>query len=241
MAIVLVGGGPDTTRTASCIEPFRAACRRSGAARIGLLLTGDRSAAVHYAPGYRSLLEPTAGRVDVVPLDEGPGDPRRFDALVVGGGPTPAYHDALAPAMPTVRAMAMAGTPYLGFSAGAMIAPERALIGGYRSAGREVCSAEWSEGLDEVTLRPGIGLVPWTVEVHAAQAGTLGRVLSAVAAGTVPTAVALDEDTALHVDATGSARVLGSGRAWWLRHDDDGGVRVDQATSGAPRDSAVGP
>ena len=66
------------------------------------------------------------------------------------------------------------GRPYLGFSAGAMIAPERAIIGGYRVRGVEVCPEEASEGLGEVELREGLGLVPFAVDVHAAQAGTLG-------------------------------------------------------------------
>lgn len=94
--------------------------------------------------------------------------------------------------------MVKMGTLPLGFSAGTMIASECGIIGGYRSA----------------------GIVPWSVEVHAAQAGTLCRVLEAVAADTVTSAVAPDEDTAVHVDADGNHHVLGSGRAWWVSHDD---------------------
>ena len=41
-----------------------------------------------------------------------------------------------------------------------MIAPERAIIGGYRVRGVEVCPEESSEGLGEVELREGLGLVP---------------------------------------------------------------------------------
>lgn len=192
MSIVLVGGGPDTTRTYRCIAPFIEACKRGKAARVGLFLAGDESSAKHFAPDYLRLLDGIDGVVDVVPLDEGHGDITRFDALVIGGGPTPVYHTALVSVLPTVRAMSEAGTPYLGFSAGAMIASELAIIGGYRSAGIDVCSADWSEGLDKVTLRSGIGIVPWSVEAHAAQAGTLGRVLDAVASGIVTSAVALD-------------------------------------------------
>ena len=61
----------------------------------------------------------------------------------------------------------------MGFSAGAMVAPARAIVGGYRIRGTEVCPVEWSEGLEEVEIRDGLGLVPFAVDVHAAQAGTL--------------------------------------------------------------------
>ena len=230
MAIVLVGGGPDTTRSLSCLAPFVAACRRRGAARVGLLLAGDRASAEHFAPEYRALLPGLS--VEVVPLADGVGDVTRLDAVVVGGGPTPVYHDALRDVLPVLRGMVAAGVPYLGFSAGAMVAAELALVGGYRAGGAEVCPVGWSEGLDELTLRPGIGLVPWTVEVHAAQAGTLGRAVAAVAGGGALSVVALDEDTALHIDDDGARHVLGSGRAWWVTSDDAGGARVD-ATSPA--------
>ncbi len=222
MGVVLVGGGPDTTRSATCVEPFIEECRRRSASRVGLLLAGDRTSADHFAAAYLALLGELAGTVEVVPLDDGVSDVTRFDAVVVGGGPTPEYHDRLAAALRAIGEMVAGGAPYLGFSAGAMIAAETAVIGGHLSAGVEVCPAEWSEGLAEVTLRPGIGVVTWAVEVHAAQAGTLGRAIDAVASGAVGSAVALDEDTALHVDAAGVPRVLGSGRAWWVTRDDDG-------------------
>ena len=239
MDVVLVGGGPDTTRSRACVAPFVAACRVRGATRIGVLLVGDRLSANHFAPAYLELLAGTDAVLDVVALDEGPGDPSRFDAVVVGGGPTPAYHDALTPVMTTVRAMVRAGVPYLGFSAGAMVAAERAIVGGYVCNGVPVCSPEWSEGLEEVTVRHGIGVVPWSVEVHAAQAGTLGRAIVSTAAGAIPSAVALDEDTALHVGRSGEPTVLGSGRAWWMSRDGED-LRMTVATAQAGTASVPG-
>ena len=91
--------------------------------------------------------------------------------------------------------MASPGSGYL--SAGAMVAPVRAIVGGYRIRGTEVCSVDWSEGLEEVEIREGLGLVPFAVDVHAAQAGTLGRAVGAVAKGLVDRAAAVDENTAL--------------------------------------------
>ncbi len=138
---------------------------------------------------------------------------------MVGGGPTPDYLAGLHGSAAAIRAAAAAGVPYLGFSAGAMIAPQRALVGGYRIRGIEVCSAECSEGLDELDVRDGLGLVPFAVDVHAAQAGTLSRAVGAVAEGLVDRAVAVDENTALvlrHADLA-DLEVIGTGNCWTIR------------------------
>jgi cyanophycinase len=149
-------------------------------------------------------------------------DPALFDgvdAVVVGGGLTPAYLAGLHPAMPALTRIVAGGASYLGFSAGAMLAPERALIGGYRVDGVELCGEECSEGLDALDIREGLGLAPFAVDVHAAQAGTLGRAVGAVAAGLVARAVAIDESTALILPAAGSEdfEVIGSGNCWDVR------------------------
>ena len=132
------------------------------------------------------------------------------DAIVVGGGPTPGYLDGLRPSAAAIRRGGRRrALPYLGFSAGAMVAPERAIVGGYRIRGTEVCPEDASEGLEELEIRDGLGLVPFAVDVHAAQAGTLGRAVGAVAQGLVDRAVAVDENTALvlpHCGPGGAAR-----------------------------------
>jgi cyanophycinase len=109
--------------------------------------------------------------------------------------------------------------PYLGFSAGAMIATGTALLGGYLSNGIEVCGEECSEGLAELEIRDGLGLAPFAVDVHAAQAGTLSRAVGAVAAGLVNRAVAVDENTALVLAAAGDEgfKLLGTGNCWDIR------------------------
>jgi cyanophycinase len=113
--------------------------------------------------------------------------PRRADldgaaGVYVAGGFTPGYHDALVAAgddwLPR-------DVPYAGFSAGAAVAAERAIIGGWRLDGRAVCAPEAGEDLDELAVAPGLGLVPFAVDVHATQWGTLTRLVHAVAAGLV--------------------------------------------------------
>ena len=108
----------------------------------------------------------------------------------------------------------------MGFSAGAMVAPVRAIVGGYRIRGTEVCPAEWSEGLEDVEIRDGLGLVPFAVDVHAAQAGNPrpGR-WGGAQRPCLDRAVAVDENTALvlhHADLE-ELDVIGTGNCWTIR------------------------
>jgi len=228
MSIILVGGGPDTVTTPVVFDRFvKDVRRRAGGSRpprIAVVLFDREGSSEYFLPAY---LEPLQSRIpcDVAPtlLRAGePAEPAAFDdvdGIVVGGGPTPEYLAGLLGSAAAIRAAAAAGVPYLGFSAGAMIAPQRALVGGYRIRGIEVCSVECSEGLDELDVRDGLGLVPFAVDVHAAQAGTLSRAVGAVAEGLVDRAVAVDENTALvlrHADLE-DLEVIGAGNCWTIR------------------------
>ena len=228
MSIILVGGGPDTVTTPVVFDRFVKDIRnRTGGsrpARIAVVLFDREGSSEYFLPAY---LEPLHSRTpcELTPVllrDNEPADPGAFDdvdGIVVGGGPTPDYLDGLRGSAAAIRAAVAAGVPYLGFSAGAMIAPRRALVGGYRILGVEVCSEECSEGLDELEVRDGLGLVPFAVDVHTAQAGTLSRAVAAVAEGLVDRAVAVDENTALvlrHADLE-DLEVIGTGNCWSIR------------------------
>ncbi|TFB82027.1 peptidase S51 [Cryobacterium sp. TMT1-3] len=146
------------------------------------------------------------------------------DGIIIGGGVTPDYLAALLPIAGEIRRQVSAGVPYLGFSAGAMIAAERALIGGWRIGGVEVAPEDVAEGLDEITLAQGLGLLDVTVDVHAAQSGSLSRLIAATEAGLVDGGLAIDENTVL-VIGEGALRVLGAGSVWKVSQA-DGGVLV---------------
>lgn len=228
MSIILVGGGPDTVTTPIIFDRFVKDVRnRAGGSRpprIAVVLFDREGSSEYFLPAY---LDPLHSRtpcesVPVLLRAHDPADPEEFndvDAIVVGGGPTPDYLDGLRDAAEAIRAAVAAGVPYLGFSAGAMIAPQRALVGGYRIRGVEVCSEECSEGLDELEVRDGLGLVRFAVDVHTAQAGTLSRAVAAVAEALVDRAVAVDENTALvlrHADLN-DLEVIGAGNCWSIR------------------------
>jgi cyanophycinase len=223
VSIHLVGGGPFAASDAAA--PFLAeATARSAAVgrtvpRIGLLSVAGSSAA-GVSPSTADIAEVLGGarQAEVLVTEIAPGEVfsttvlSDVDALVVGGGVTPHYLDAVAPLVDQIRLLVSDGLPYLGYSAGAMIASDRALIGGWR-IGVEICPEAASEGLDEVELREGLGLVDLTIDVHAVQAGTLARLVASAEAEFVTAGIAIDEDTTLVV-GEGALEVRGTGSVW---------------------------
>lgn len=230
----LIGGGRDEDALAPLFAAFVDDARRglvSGIPDICVLLvtledddeTEER---------FRRAVSRAGANADVHTIFEGDGFAADAvsgaDGILVGGGLTPAYHAAFTAVGPRIRERVRAGVPYLGFSAGAAIAAERALIGGYRIDAIEVCDADAGEELDEVTVVPGLGLVPHTVDVHAAQWGTVSRLAAAAAAGLVESGVAIDEHTALTMDGAqaGAATARGRGAVWWVEAPQTGAPRV---------------
>ncbi|MFF9767080.1 hypothetical protein ACF1GT_10800 [Streptomyces sp. NPDC014636] len=229
----LIGGGWDR---AEVYEPFLREVR--GERRVGCLILDEGDGAAQferYAAALRKagpsctpvpLLVPLGGRFEPETALDG------IDGLLVCGGLTPAYQEALAGCLERLpRLLAEREVPYAGFSAGAAVAARRAVVGGWLVDGVPVCPEETGEDLSEVEVRAGLGLVPFAVDVHAAQWGTLARLVAAVGRGDVPYGVAVDENTLLVV-GDGEARVAGAGRAHVVRPQPPGTVTVRSYTPG---------
>ncbi|TDN44875.1 cyanophycinase [Curtobacterium flaccumfaciens] len=239
MSIHLVGGGPFAAADAAA--PFLAeATARSAAVgrtvpRIGLLSVASSVGASPSSTADIAEVLGGARQAEVLVSEIAPGEVfsttvlSDVDALVVGGGVTPHYLDAVAPLVDQIRLLVADGLPYLGYSAGAMIAADRALVGGWRIGGVEICPEEAAEGLDEVELREGLGLVDLTIDVHAVQAGTLARLIASAEAEFVTAGLAIDEDTTLVV-GEGALEVRGTGSVWRVVAGDES---VSVATMGA--------
>ena len=165
---------------------------------------------------------PHGGALDPAVLDD-------VDGVLVGGGLTPAYLDAVLPLADLIRALVADGRPYAGFSAGSAIAARHALLGGWRHHGVPVLDEDFGEDCDELLVRDGLGLTELTIDVHAAQWGTLARLITAVGGGLAREGAAIDEDTALVVH-DGTA-VAGAGNVWWVSSD-DGTVAVRREPAG---------
>lgn len=136
--------------------------------------------------------------------------------LFVCGGSTPLYHRALCTDLSWVDYLRENALPYGGTSAGAVVAAERAILGGWQTADdmpRPILSEEVSEGLEPLTVRPGAGLAPFAVEAHAGQGGTLTRLIHAVQRWLVSEGWAIDEDTLLAIHPT-RIQIYGRGHAY---------------------------
>ena len=230
MSVHLVGGGGDPAHDAAVFTTFlsEVTSRASLAGRdepiVAIVTVGPGSAHAE------ELAESLGDNVQTRRSTLAPGDTAALtavsavDGIIIGGGVTPDYLAALLPIAGEIRRQVSSGVPYLGFSAGAMIAAERALIGGWRIGGVEVTPEHVSEGLDEITLAQGIGLLDVTVDVHAAQSGSLSRLIAATEAGLIDGGLAIDENTVLVV-GEGALGVLGAGSVWRVSQA-DGGVLV---------------
>ncbi|GAA1842223.1 hypothetical protein ACFFOM_07305 [Microlunatus capsulatus] len=243
MSTHLVGGGRDQGRHRDVYGPFLAEAaalareRGTDVAEVGVVVVHEVDddgpadlawfAAALAACGpvrCRPLPVPEGGRLDPASLDG-------LHGLLVAGGLTPAYAEALAPAAAAVRALVDGGAPYLGFSAGAAVAARQALVGGYRLDGVVVTAEDNGEERDELAVVEGLGLVDLAMDVHAAQWGTLTRLVAAVAAGRLGPGVAVDEGTVLVLAPGATPRVAGAGRVWWVEPAGDGAVRVCPQTA----------
>ena len=245
-AVHLVGGGRDESAVLPLFAAFVQDAGADLAARprihVLLVLEPDDAESVDRFAGALRL----AGADAVVhAIVEGemfaPTALAGADGVFIGGGLTPAYHAAMVRIAPILRERVATGMPYLGFSAGAAIAAERALIGGFRLGGVLVCDEDAGEELDELGVVAGLGLVPFSVEVHAAQWGTLSRLVAAVDAGLIASGFAIDEHTAViwrGARDAGDVTIAGAGAAWHVERDagsPTSPVGVTRRTDGQPR------
>lgn len=241
MSVHLVGGGWSASNDGAVYAPFLAeAAERAAAAgfegppRIAVVVVRDGDGADH-ADTLIAAASP-GGPFEPVVSAFGHGDSATTAALadvhgiLIGGGLTPAYLEALRPIFGEIRRQVAAGVPYLGFSAGSMIAAEHAVVGGWRIGGVEVSPEDGSEDLDEVTVENGIGLIDISVDVHAVQWGNLSRLIAATEAGLVAGGIAIDENTVFIV-GEGALRAVGSGTVWQILPT-EAGVRVSSLAGG---------
>ncbi|MEJ3403610.1 Type 1 glutamine amidotransferase-like domain-containing protein [Rathayibacter sp. YIM 133350] len=239
MSVHLIGGGATTKADAPLHAPFVAeAVLRAG--EVGR--TRPRIAVISLHPEAEEkaaalgdlLAEAAAGSAVEMHLTAGgPGEPIGPDALAdvdgiaVGGGIVEDVRAGLEPVFGELRRLVADGVPYLGVSAGAMIAAEGSFGSGSRIGGVVVSPEDPDDPDDpddELEIEVGIGLVDVAIEVHVAQRGMLSRLVAAVESGLVAGGLGIDERTALIV-GDGELRVEGSGNVWRVLRT-EGGVLV---------------
>ncbi|MQW76601.1 hypothetical protein GHK92_11995 [Nocardioides sp. dk4132] len=234
-SVHLVGGGADCPNAADLAGAFAVEAtnhaKTDAPPHLALVMVDVDGRADQFRPAYTAALDshiPGGFEYLDIRLDGGPWRDgsvfREVDGIVVAGGPTALYHAGLSHLSVVIKDALADRVPYLGFSAGAMIAANTALLGGWRDHGRVMCDEDWSEGFDELTLAPGLGLVDFTVDVHATQGGLLSRACAAALHPECGRVAAIDEATVLSVpenaDTPHQGQRRGDGFVWWLEASD---------------------
>jgi cyanophycinase len=158
--------------------------------------------------------------------------------VFVCGGVTPLYHQSLCLDTSWTNYLLGSKIPYGGTSAGAAIAAQKAILGGWlatrKAETRAMLFRGASEGLDPITVQDGLGLVPFAIDVHASQMGTLTRLIHAVELGLVTEGWAIDENTVLQFEEHGIS-IFGQGHAYRVWRDTQHPVHITVHVSGSNR------
>ncbi|HEY9324826.1 MAG TPA: Type 1 glutamine amidotransferase-like domain-containing protein [Agromyces sp.] len=236
MSIHLIGGGATTVADAALHAPFvaeaAARARAAGRARPRIAVISLHPEAQEKAAALAELLT-AAGDGDEIEaqlIAGRAGEPIALtaiadvDGIAVGGGFVEEVRAGLEPLFGELRRQVADGVPYLGVSAGAMVAAEGSLGSGSRIGGVLVAPEDPEEPGFELEIESGIGLVDVAIEVHVAQRGMLSRLVAAVEAGLISGGLGIDERTALIV-GDGRLRAEGVGSVWRVLPT-EGGVLV---------------
>lgn len=194
-----------------------------GASQIGVLIRGPEPALV--------LAELQAvfgdGSCQLVELwDElEPARIQSLDALVVADGDAAELLAACEPVVADIRGAVHRGRSFWGIGAGAAIAAETAIVGGYTVGGVQVAPRLSTDAVPEVEIAPGLGLIDIAVLPGAAQLGRLGIGIALCEAEVLDRVIGLDGDTSL-VISEGQLGLHGTGSMWELSAGPQGAVTV---------------
>jgi cyanophycinase len=237
LPVFLIGGGGDHPGSADTYGRFVRAATRDGLCRIALVVAeDDPTEADDIYASTRAIFANQGVSADqmtglfltsTTALTTAQITAAKPTGLFVCGGTTPLYQQALCEDPSWLDYLQTRGLPYGGVSAGAAVAATTAIVGGWRAqrgvTARPILFQGASEGRDLLDVRSGLGLVPFSVEVHASQWGTLTRLVHTLDLGLVTEGWAIDEATLLQVDEAG-LQVHGLGQAYHLRRDEQGAI-----------------
>jgi cyanophycinase len=237
--VFLIGGGWDRAVFDQMYAPFLRAAAENGTTRIAVIVAEEPGveAEEQFKRFAGALAEAGADPKQLSPIYVSSEKPLTFRTLedagptgiFVCGGLTPAYHDGLCRDTEWVTLLDERSIPYCGFSAGAAIAAKGAIVGGWkRSIGGtlvDVANSDAGEDLELLDVRPGLALVPFAVEVHATQWGTLSRLVHVIDSGMSSEGWAIDENTMMETSGDGVV-IHGVGNAYRV-YSDGGRTRID--------------
>lgn len=227
ISVFLIGGGWRAETFPQTYAPFLQTATENNKRRIAITLAGENGANSHeqflrFSSAFESVGLNPSEAFEVIVSAENPLTTEKLaevkpTGIFVCGGLTPAYYDVLCRDQSWLEYLFENKIPYCGFSAGAAIAGQAAIIGGWRRETNnrivEIANENAGEDLDLLDVRSGLNLVPFAVEVHATQWGTLSRLIHAVDANLAGNGWAIDENTMLEI-IEGESKIRGAGNAY---------------------------
>ena len=247
--IFLHGGGDDPHSRANTFGRFVQAATFHASCDLALVISDDSEteaqqsfhayreifASLPNAPAQIHAIFVTAAQ----PLKRTQLERIRPSGVFVCGGVTPRYHQALCLEPSWISYLQDARIPYGGTSAGAAVAARKAIIGGWQATRHGIARAMLfkgaSEGLDPITVQDGLGLVPFSIDVHASQMGTLTRLIHAVELDLLTEGWAIDENTVLQVEGD-EINIFGQGHVYRVWRE---GQQPVQITIHVPGEKAI--
>jgi cyanophycinase len=232
--VFLIGGGWRVETFSQTYGRFLDAATENAKRRIAIVVAEESDSDadeqfLRFRDAFRAVGLDSADALSLIVSAEKPLTAEKLIAaqptgIFVCGGLTPAYYDALCPDKSWLDYLHANKIPYAGFSAGASVAAERAIIGGWRRKINnrivEAANENAGEDLDFLDVRTGLGLVPFAVDVHATQWGTLSRLVHAVDANLAPEGWAIDENTLLEIREN-KVCIYGAGNAYYVRRENE--------------------
>ncbi len=233
--VFLIGGGWRAETFSQTYGRFLEAATQNAKRRIAIVVAEEPDTdANQQFLRFRGAFEAVGlNSADAVNLVVSAANPLTAEKLIaaqptgifVCGGLTPAYYNALCRRDKSwLGYLSENKIPYAGFSAGASVAAEYAIIGGWRRKINnrmvEAANENAGEDLDFLDVRKGLGLVPFAVDVHATQWGTLPRLVHAIDARLAPEGWAIDENTLLEIKGN-EVCIYGAGNAYYVRRQNE--------------------
>lgn len=225
--VFLIGGGWRAEAFPQTYASFLQIATRNNKRKIAVIVAEEAGANSHeqflrFFRAFESVGLNFTDAAEITVSADNPLTPEKVaeiqpTGVFVCGGLTPAYHDALCRDQAWLEYLFENKVPYCGFSAGASIASEKAIVGGWQRKINnrvvEITDENAGEDLDLLDVRNGLNLVPFAIDVHATQWGTLSRLIHAVDTNLVAKGWAIDENTMLEI-VEGELKILGAGNAY---------------------------
>lgn len=228
--VFLIGGGWNAETFPQTYGRFLQAATENNKRRIAIIVAEETGADSHeqFLRFFGAFESVGLDSSDAFEIIVSAGNPLTIEKLseiqptgiFVCGGLTPVYYDALCRDKSWLEYLFENKIPYCGFSAGASVAGEKAIVGGWRREINnrivEIADENAGEDLDLLEVRNGLNLAPLAVEAHATQWGTLSRLIHAIDAELALEGWAIDENTMLEVSEN-SISVQGTGNAYRIK------------------------